>query len=198
MREAVPLASIQDAILEFMTGRDDCVLFGAQAVNAYVDTIRATQAVDLAALKGASLAEALSVHLADRFGIAVRVRSIRAGLGYRLFQVRKEGNRHLADVRPVSALPAARRIQGVLVMVPDELIAGKLLASVARAGREKGYSDQRDLAILLRTFPALKRTDGAVSERLRALGAGEAALAAWADWVSRPVLAEPDEAEFAW
>jgi len=36
MREPVPLASIHDAVLEFLRGRDDAVLFGAQAVNAYV------------------------------------------------------------------------------------------------------------------------------------------------------------------
>ena len=37
MREPLPLATIHDAVLEFLRGRDDAVLFGAQAVNAYVD-----------------------------------------------------------------------------------------------------------------------------------------------------------------
>lgn len=37
MREPLPLATIHDAVLEFLRGRQDAVLFGAQAVNAYVD-----------------------------------------------------------------------------------------------------------------------------------------------------------------
>jgi hypothetical protein len=36
MQEQLPLATIQQAILEFLRNRDDTVLFGAQAVNAYV------------------------------------------------------------------------------------------------------------------------------------------------------------------
>lgn len=35
MREPLPLAPIQNAVLEFLRGRDDVVVFGAQAVNAY-------------------------------------------------------------------------------------------------------------------------------------------------------------------
>jgi len=35
MREPLPLATIQNAVLEFLRGRDDVVVFGAQAVNAY-------------------------------------------------------------------------------------------------------------------------------------------------------------------
>ena len=37
MRETLPLATIHDAVLEFLRGRTDAVLFGAHAVNAYVD-----------------------------------------------------------------------------------------------------------------------------------------------------------------
>jgi hypothetical protein len=47
MREPLPLATIHDAILEFLQGRDDAVVFGAQAVNAYVGEPRMTQGVDL-------------------------------------------------------------------------------------------------------------------------------------------------------
>ena len=36
MSETLPLASIQEAVLEFLRGRNDAVVFGAQAVNAYV------------------------------------------------------------------------------------------------------------------------------------------------------------------
>ncbi len=50
MHEPLPLAKIQEAVLEFLKGRDDAVLFGAQAVNAYVDEPRATQDVDIMAI----------------------------------------------------------------------------------------------------------------------------------------------------
>jgi hypothetical protein len=33
MREQLPLATIHDVVLEFLRGRDDAVVFGAQAVN---------------------------------------------------------------------------------------------------------------------------------------------------------------------
>src|SRR5579862_365989 len=36
MREPLPLATVHDAVLDFLHGRDDAALFGAQAVNAYV------------------------------------------------------------------------------------------------------------------------------------------------------------------
>ena len=46
-REPLPLATIQSAVLEFLRGRKDAVLFGAQAVNAYVREPRMIQDVDL-------------------------------------------------------------------------------------------------------------------------------------------------------
>ena len=36
MKEPLPLATIQNAVIDFLRGRDDVVLFGAQAVNVYV------------------------------------------------------------------------------------------------------------------------------------------------------------------
>jgi hypothetical protein len=41
MQEPLPLAIVHTAVLEFLRGKDDAVLFGAQAVNAYVDEARA-------------------------------------------------------------------------------------------------------------------------------------------------------------
>lgn len=40
MGEKLPLATIHDAMLKFLRGRDDAVLYGAQAVNAYVNEPR--------------------------------------------------------------------------------------------------------------------------------------------------------------
>src|SRR5437762_4039269 len=98
MREPLPLAKIQEAILEFLRHRDDAVLFGAQAVNAYVDDPRMTQDIDILSPRAAELAEELRSHLGRTFGIAVRVRVVAEGKGFRVFQLREPKNRHLADV----------------------------------------------------------------------------------------------------
>jgi hypothetical protein len=105
VREQLPLAIIHDAVLEFLRGRDDAVVFGAQAVNAYVGEPRMSQGIDLISTRAVELAEELREHLSERFHIAVRVRVIGAGKGYRLFQVQKPTNRHLVDLRAAESLP---------------------------------------------------------------------------------------------
>ena len=79
MREPLPLATIHDAVLQFLRGRDDAVVFGAQAVNAYVDEPRMSQDIDLVSTRANELAEELREYLSERFHIAVRVRVIGAG-----------------------------------------------------------------------------------------------------------------------
>ncbi len=74
-REPLPLATIHQAVLEFLQGRDDVVLFGAQAVNAYVGEPRMTQDVDLLSTRAKELAEEFKDFLSDKFHIAVRVRT---------------------------------------------------------------------------------------------------------------------------
>ena len=181
MREPHPLAVIQDAVLEFLRGRDDAVLYGAQAVNAYVQESRMTQDVDIASTRALELAEELRKYLNEKFHIAVRVRKVREGLGYRIYQVRKPENRHLVDVRPVEELPPHQRVRKVLVVTPPELIAGKVSAFTRRSGKPKAGTDWRDLANLLLTFPELKQEEGPVADRLRAMGAAEAVMTAWAE-----------------
>src|SRR5204862_2768864 len=111
--------------------RDDVVVFGATAVNAYVPEPRMTQDIDLMSPRAAELAEELRTYLSERFHIVVRVRVIGEGKGYRVFQIRKHGNRHLVDVRPVTSLPASQRIEDVLVASPAELIAEGRFLSLA-------------------------------------------------------------------
>src|SRR5207302_6950360 len=72
MGEPLPLATIQDAVLEFLRGRDDAVLFGAQAVNAYVDQSRMTQDVDIASTRAEELVQEIRTFLNHRFHIDVR------------------------------------------------------------------------------------------------------------------------------
>jgi len=196
MNEPLPLATIQSAVLEFLRDRDDVVVFGAQAVNAYVDEPRMTQDIDLMSPRAAELAQELRDHLSQRFHIAVRVREIGEGRGYRLFQVRKSGNRHLVDLRSTAQLPLARRIAQVLVMAPEELIASKTISYYQRRGKPKSGTDWRDLAMLLLTFPELKCDPGPVTDRLQAAGAAPAVMAAWKEIVETKIQPGDEEDEF--
>src|SRR5437870_9431691 len=193
MREPLPLATIHDAVLEFLRGRDDAVVFGAQAVNAYVDEPRMSQDIDLVFTRATELAEELREYLSERFHIAVRVRVIGAGKGYRLFQIQKPTNRHLVDLRAAESLPHAERIEDVLVMSPKELIAHKVISYHSRHGQPKAGTDWRDLAMLLLTFPELKKEEGPVNEALKSLGAKDDVMDTWRGLVKEKLI-EPDEA----
>jgi len=192
MREQLPLATIHGAVLEFLRGRDDVVVFGAQAVNAYVSEPRMSQDIDLLTTHADLLAEELRQFLADRFPIAVRVCVIGGGKGYRLFQIAKPRNRHLVDVRNTESLPRAERIEDVLVISPPELIAHKVVSYHARRGQPKSGTDWRDLAMLLLTFPELKKKTGAVSEAMKLMGAKDDVMETWRGLVEEKLI-EPDE-----
>ncbi len=197
MREQLPLATIHDAVLEFLRGRDDAVVFGAQAVNAYVGEPRMSQDIDLISTRATELAEELREYLSERFHIAVRVPVIGAGKGYRLFQIQQPRNRHLVDLRAAESLPHAERIEDVLVMSPPELIAHKVISYHARHGQPKAGTDWRDLAMLLLTFPELKKEQGAGSEALRSMKAGEGVMKAWSELVGQQIVEpEDDDGEF--
>ena len=196
MGETLPLATIHNAVLEFLRGRDDAVLFGAQAVNAYVSEPRMTQDIDLLSFRAAELAQELCDHLSRQFHIAVRVRQVGKGQGYRLYQVQKSGNRHLVDVRSVETLPPAQRIAQVLVVSPPELIAYKVIAYSNRRGQPKSGTDWRDLAMLLLAFPELKRDTGPVADRLHAAGAGPELLAIWQELVVQEISPADEDDEF--
>jgi hypothetical protein len=192
MNEPLPLSTIHSAVLEFLSGRDDAVLFGAQAVNAYVSQPRMSEDVDVQCTRAPDLAEELQKFLHEKFHIAVRVRELK-GRGYRLYQSRAEGNRHLVDIRPVHELPPAIRLHGVLVIEPAALIAGKVLAYDSRRGQPKSGTDWRDLAMLLLTFPDLKRDPGPVSEILEAGGAPLTAMEFWRDLVAQEIRSSNEE-----
>lgn len=196
MREELPLATIHDAVLEFLRGRDDAVLFGAQAVNAYVSEPRMSQDIDLVSTRATELAEELREYLSERFHIAVRVRVIGAGKGYRLFQIQKPRNRHLVDVRTAESLPHAERIEDVMVISPPELIAYKVIAYNARRGQPKAGTDWRDLAMLLLTFPELKREEGAVTEALKLIGVKDNVMETWRGLVEEKLIDSDGENEF--
>ena len=196
LREPLPLATVHDAVLEFLRGRTDVVVFGATAVNAYVPEPRMTQDIDLMSPRAAELAEELREYLGERFKIAVRVRVIGGGKGYRVFQLRKEGNRHLVDLRPVTTLPASQSVEGVLVVSPAELIALKVASYHMRKGKAKAFLDRRDLAMLFFAFPDLKNETGSVESSLRSLGVSEEVMSSWRELVAEKIEESTDEDEF--
>ncbi|HEY3137256.1 MAG TPA: nucleotidyl transferase AbiEii/AbiGii toxin family protein [Blastocatellia bacterium] len=196
MSEPLPLATIQNAVFEFLRGRDDGVVFGAQAVNAYVDEPRMSQDVDLLSTRAKELAEELREHLSQRFHIALRVSKIARGRGYRLFQIRKSGNRHLVDIRPIASLPSARRVEGVLVIAPPELIASKVISYYRRRGKPKSGTDWRDIAMLLLQFPDLKGKAGPVADAIRAAAVEPEVLATWNDLVAQEIKPPDADEEF--
>ena len=182
MGESLPLATIHDAVLEFLRGREDAAIFGAQAVNAYIDEPRMTQDVDILSPCAAELAEQLRAALNERFHIAVRIREVKQGIGYRLYQTRKPKNRHLVDVRTVDRLPPCNIVDGVLVPTPAVLICQKVLSMVSRPNTRKGLMDAADLRGMLVRFPKLKSLEGPVADVLRAAEAPEKAQRAWRDF----------------
>ncbi len=196
MGESLPLAAIQEAALEFLRGREDAVLFGAQAVNAYVPEPRMSQDIDLLSTRAKELAEELRAYLAAKFHVAIRVREVADGRGYRLYQIQKTGNRHLADIRLVQSLPPSRRIAQVLVATPEELIALKVISYHQRRGQPKSGTDWRDLAMLLLAFPELKQSDGLVLERLKAENAGDDVINLWRDLAAQEIQSTDEDDGF--
>jgi hypothetical protein len=187
MREPLPLATIQETLLEFLRGREDVAVFGAQAVNAYVDEPRMTQDIDLLSLHAAEFAEELRELLSQKFHIAVRVREVGQGKGFRIYQVQKTGDRHLVDIRPVAQLPETRTIEGIRILSPAELIASKVVSYHARRGKPKSGTDWRDLAVLLLAFPELKNEAGEVAEILRSSAEVESLSQVWRELVAQEI-----------
>ena len=196
MRETLPLAKIQNALLEFLRGRDDAVMFGAQAVNAYVKEPRMTQDLNLLSVCADELAQELKDYLKDRFHIAVQVRRVGKGRGYRLFQIQKNGSRDLVDLQSVEMLPLSKRIAKVLVAAPEELIARKVIAYHKRRGQPKSGTDWRDLMMLLLRFPELKSDTGPVIDRLKAAKADSKIMSVWKDLVKQEIKLPKEDDKF--
>ncbi len=196
MHEPLPLSKIQAAVLEFLQGRDDAVLFGAQAVNAYVSEPRATQDVDILSTRAKEFAEELREHLSDRFHIAVRVREV-GDKGLRIYQVRKEGNRHLVDVRASDIFPPTEGFDDIRVLTPVELILSKIFSYEARSGKPKAGTDWRDLAMLATRFPELKTKDGEVRRLLIEREASDFALDFWNGLVEQDFSIEDEDSDLS-
>jgi hypothetical protein len=77
MQDPLPKGTIQQSVFEFLRAYDDAAIFGAMAVNAYVEERRMTEGVDVVSARARELATELRQHLNERFNIAVRVRTVR-------------------------------------------------------------------------------------------------------------------------
>jgi hypothetical protein len=196
MNDPLPKGTIHQAVIDFLDGRDDAALFGAMAVNAYVDERRMTEDVDIVSPRAKELAEELQQHLSQKFHIAVRIRTVHDGIGYRLYQRAKPKNRHLVDVRSVDVLPPTNRVDGVLVLEPSEIIASKVISFLRRRGKPKSFTDRRDLAVLFLAFPELKIEEGEVKQRLITARAGEEVHKVWRELVAEEVFPEVEDEEF--
>lgn len=190
--ETLPLSQIHGAILEFLQGREDVVLFGAHAVNAYVSEPRMTQDVDLLSTRAEEFAEELREYLSEKFNIAIRIREVANGKGFRVYQKRKEGTRHLADVRLVSEFPNTKTIENINILSPIELIVSKIISFQSRYGKPKSWTDRRDLAVLLLQFPELMEK---VTENLQNKNVGEKILETWAEIGNQDFQIEDEDAD---
>lgn len=191
MDERVPLADVFRAVFEVLVDRDDAVVFGAQAVNSYVGQPRMTHDIDVLSTNARSLSEDLRRVLNEKLRIAARVRAIDSR-GFRIYQSRKPGPRHLVDVRQVERLPRMRRLRsGIAVVAPLDLIVMKLRSLAARGRQEKGLSDRLDLLRLLRRFPSFR--EERAYEVTRLLGDEQKAIHVWVE-----VLGEVPEEPTDW
>lgn len=193
-QEPLPLASVFRAVLGFLGGRPD-VVFGAHAVNAYVpdEQQRMTGDVDILSTNAAELAEMIRSDLHDRFHIAVRIREMKGGQGYRIYQVREPKNRHLVDVRQVSRLPGSTVAFRVHFVEPVELLAMKVMSYASRKAQPKGDTDRADIRRLLQAFPQLKKPRGEVAHRLATGGAPEHVMETWRTLAHEHIEDDTDE-----
>ena len=196
LREAMSkepsLADIFKLVLSQLSVCGDAALFGAQAVNAYVEPPRMTADLDILSTDAEKLSHNLRDLLSDTFRIAVRVRVVAQGKGFRIYQLRAGKNRHLVDLRQVDELPQTQRISGVCVVSAPDLVVMKLASFVARRNTDKGISDRLDLHRLLLAFPHFRSVvSGPVVGRLR--GASPDVWAAWQEILSERIERSDDD-----
>ena len=195
MTKASPsLAEIFKYVLSQMADDpEDIALFGSQAVNAYVEPPRMTADIDILSTDAEVFADNLRDNLSAAFHIAVRVRVVAHGNGFRIYQLQPGKNRHLVDVRQVDEMPRTEMVEGVPVVSAPDLIVMKLASYVARRNTDKGLTDRVDLHRLLMAFPRFRSdSSGPVVERLRSGGSREL-WTAWLEILSERIVRSDDD-----
>lgn len=192
MREPLPLHEVQRAVFEFCRGRTDIAIFGAQAVNVHVGVSRMTEDVDLLSSSPEAIANELAEALHRAFHAAIRVRAVRPGQGYRIYQARGEESRHLVDVRLLEFPLRYLELDGVRYVALQQLAAMKMCALVRRRLAPKGATDLADLRRLLLGHPELIADPSTVQAAIGEVGGGDEARAAWAELVAAPLVPDDD------
>ena len=128
--------------------------------------------------------------MSELFHIAVRVREIGDGKVFRIYQTRKEGNRHLVNIRPIEDFPETQTVEEIRILSPIELIVSKVISFHSRKGIPKAGTDWRDLAVLILRFPELKEK---VSAALQAKNIDEAVLETWSEIKSQDLRIEDED-----
>ena len=82
------------------------------------------------------------------------------------------------------------------MLTPVELVASKVLSYHNRKGRPKGFTDLRDLAVLLLAFPELKTASGLVGNRLEELARDDALASTWNEIVAQEIQLDDEDEEF--
>lgn len=104
----------------------------------------------------------------------------------------------MVDLRAVKKLPAAQRIEQVLVMAPAELVASKVISYYQRRGKPKSGTDWRDIAMLLLAFPDFKQINSPVTTHLQAVGVKPPIMAVWEEFVKQEIQPLEEEEEDEW
>ncbi len=195
MRELVPLHQVQEAIFEFLQGREDVAVFGAQAVNLFTAAPRMTQDVDLLAQHPEEVATALADWLNGRLHIATRVREIHPATAYRVDQARREGNRQLADVRLQDVKVGTIDSDGIRYVSLVDLAALKARSLSRRRQTPKGATDLADLRRLLLTHPDLRNEQAGVRGAILRIGGGPEVLATWDELLREPLISDEEADE---
>lgn len=143
------LENVQKFLLNYIFGRKDIVLFGAHAVNVYVDTedIRYTSDIDLLSVEPKELASEIAEAIKEKFNIKVKI--VNERFFYSIWD--KTNKRKLADITFTSELPAFIKVNGIQVLTLQQLIEKKK-AAIACPSRKtnKRFQDQADLYLLLK------------------------------------------------
>jgi hypothetical protein len=71
-----------------------------------------------------------------------------------------------------------------------------VIAYHQRRGQPKSGTDWRDLAMLLLTFPTLKKEESAVKERLQAANASDEVMQLWNEIVAQEIRPTDEDSEF--
>jgi hypothetical protein len=193
MANEVTLAEIHRVVLNFLQNRTDSIVFGAQAVNLYVDEPRMTQDVDVMSTIAAELSELIRSELHQKLHIAARVRSVANEKGFGVFQLRSPSNRHLVDIRQVDELLPYRSFEGILVVDPDELVVLKLVSLASRPNTPKGMTDRADLLRLLLAYPSYRTDRLSIDTLLKKRKVSDEVIAIWESVVSSDIQPDADD-----